>query len=119
MPAAKPIPNGSEAVVEFRKLTEYCLNPDHMNGRHKARVFRSVLGIDKGHAGLLLDALMNAARSSRATEVQGDSHGRRFVIDFRMEGPKGAATVRSAWIIRTGELFPRFVTCFVLIGHGD
>ena len=39
------MPNGDKAVVEIEKLSQYCLNPLHPRGRHKARVFESALGI--------------------------------------------------------------------------
>jgi plasmid stabilization system protein ParE len=32
----------------------------------------------------------------------------------KLSGPKGSAQVRSAWIVRAGESFPRFVSCYVL-----
>jgi hypothetical protein len=39
--------------------------------------------------------------------------GRLYLIDFRLETPRGAAVVRSGWIVRTGEDFARLTTCFV------
>ena len=36
------MPNGDHAIVEIRKLLEYCLNSQHPRGRNKARVFASV-----------------------------------------------------------------------------
>ena len=36
------LPNGDHALVDIRKLLEYCLNPQHPRGRNKARVFASV-----------------------------------------------------------------------------
>ena len=36
------LPNGERAIVDCRKLDEYCLNPHHPRGRNKARVFASV-----------------------------------------------------------------------------
>ena len=33
------LPNPSLAVVELAKLTDYCLDPAHEDGKHKARVF--------------------------------------------------------------------------------
>ena len=38
------LPHAEAAVVEVvdpRKLRDYCLNPNHPRGKHKARVFRS------------------------------------------------------------------------------
>ena len=38
------LPNADQAVVDIAKLRDYCLNPLHPVGKHKARVFRSALG---------------------------------------------------------------------------
>ena len=40
--------------------------------------------------------------------------GVRYVIDFPMMRVGRRATVRSAWIVRTGEAFPRLTSCYVL-----
>ena len=52
--------------------------------------------------------------NSEATPGEKDRYGQRFVLDFEIEGPKGNAVVRSLWLVRTGEDFPRLLTCFVL-----
>ncbi|MBW4596036.1 MAG: hypothetical protein KME46_24830 [Brasilonema angustatum HA4187-MV1] len=39
------LPNPEQAVIDRQKLSGYCLNPEHPEGRHKARLFKSVLGI--------------------------------------------------------------------------
>ena len=49
------------------KLRSYCLNPRHPRGRHKARVFASALGITRENAGLLRQALLEAAESAEVT----------------------------------------------------
>jgi hypothetical protein len=38
----------------------------------------------------------------------------RYVIDFELTREGRIARVRSAWIIRKGEDFPRLVTCYVI-----
>ena len=44
------LPNGDRAVVDIAKLTDYCLNPQHEDGKHKARVFASALGLGREDA---------------------------------------------------------------------
>jgi hypothetical protein len=39
------IPNADRAVVDIRKLRDYCLNPQHDEGKHKARLFAVALGM--------------------------------------------------------------------------
>jgi predicted RNase H-like HicB family nuclease len=36
------IPNAERAVVDVRKLRDYCLNSTHDQGKHKARLFESM-----------------------------------------------------------------------------
>ncbi len=95
------------------KLQEYCLSLTHPRGRHKARVFAAILGLTADDAELLRDALLQAAIIEDATPTDQDEFGQRYVIDFQMQGPQGTAIVRSAWIVRTGEPFPRLTSCYV------
>jgi hypothetical protein len=39
------LPNAEKAFIDNKKLLDYCLNPLHEEGKHKARVFQSALGI--------------------------------------------------------------------------
>jgi len=39
------LPNPERAVVDIAKLADYCLNPKHEDGKHKARVFAAALGL--------------------------------------------------------------------------
>jgi len=108
------LPNGGNAIIDSRKLSEYCLNPDHDDGQHKADQFRRLVGVTIENADLLIEALRRAAADGEATPGRRDGYGQRYVIDFGFTGPTATATVRSAWIIRTDELTPRLVTCYIL-----
>jgi hypothetical protein len=46
--------------------------------------------------------------------VAADAHGRRYYLDTLVRGPGGSAWVRTAWIVKTGEDFPRLTSCCVL-----
>jgi hypothetical protein len=108
------LPNAGRAVVDIEKLRDYCLNPDHRRGCNKARVFAAALGLARDQAADLRDALMAAALNNDATPEEHDEYGRRYVIDFMATGPSGSAMVRSSWIIRREEDFPRLTSCYVL-----
>jgi hypothetical protein len=58
--------------------------------------------------------LLRAALQGVALEGERDDYGQRYVVDFRMSGPRGRASVRSSWIILQGEEFPRMTSCYVL-----
>jgi len=108
------LPNPERAIVDVAKLRDYCLSPEHLRGRHKARVFASVLGLTAADAEMLRRRLQEAALTSEAAEGESDRYGRRFVLDFGMTTARGSARIRSIWIVRTGEDFPRLATCYVL-----
>lgn len=108
------LPNGDRAFIDPRKLSEYSLNAEHDEGKHKAELFRELLGFAVDNMDLLIEALARAAASEDAVAGREDPYGERFQLDFRCQGPDGSATVRSAWIIRPDEDFPRLVTCYIL-----
>lgn len=95
-------------------MRDYCLNPTHPRGRHKARVFGTALGFTAADADALRHALLNAAIEGDAVEGESDDYGRRYVLDFELRGPKGRATIRSSWIILHKEGIPRLTSCYVL-----
>lgn len=107
------LPNPERAVADLSKLLEYSLNASHFWGRHKARVFRSVLGITAQDAHALREAVLQAAIVGEAKPGYRDEYGQRYMVDFKWRGPAGEAVVRSCWIVRTGEDFPRLTNCYV------
>jgi len=108
------LPNGDHAILDVRKIEDYCLNPAHPRGRHKARVFRESLGLQRNDASWLSTQLLGAARSGEASQMGTDGWGTQWRIDVSVRRQNKAAVVRTVWIVRTGENMPRFVTCWVL-----
>jgi len=107
------LPNGASAVVDLEKLQDYCLSSQHPEGRHKARVFLSTLGMTSADAGKLREILLSAAALNNDVSMTGaDKYGCRYSLD----GVAVKHFVRSAWIIKTGEESPRLVSCYVLRG---
>jgi len=108
------LPNGEAAIVEMEKIRDYCLSLHHSRGRHKARVFLSVLGMTAADSRELRGALTYAALKGDAILGASDQYGTRYIIDFEFTRGERAADIRSCWIVRKGETAPRFVTCYVL-----
>lgn len=108
------LPNGERAVVDLRKITEYSLNHEHDDGKHKARLFRHLLGIGLENVEELVHAIKTAVREREAVPDRRDRYGDRYIVDFAYRGPANSATIRTVWIIRGGEDFPRLVTCYIL-----
>jgi hypothetical protein len=113
------LPNAENAVIEIEKLRNYCLNPNHPKGKHKARVFRDKLGFTDKDAERLRRLIFEAILTTEATEQNRTSYGRRFVVDFPVRVDEqlrfvlSLVTIRSAWIIKDGEEFARLTTCFI------
>ena len=104
------LPNADRADLGT-KIEDYTLNVLHREGRYKARVFESVLGITASNADVLRRALLDAAAASDQVEVRGNSgFGNVYVLHFPLSTAKGAGTVLSVWIVRHGEDFPRLTT---------
>ena len=108
------LPHGDEAILDIRKIEDYCLNSLHPRGRHKARVFREALGLQRSDASWLQDALLNAARVEEAVEIGADEWGSRWRLDARLTRQGRTAVVRTIRVVRSGGRIPRFVTCWVL-----
>jgi len=85
------LPNRHRALVDLQKIRDYCLSSAHPRGRHKARVLK--LG--------------------DATIGRQDDYGVRYMLDFTIAGPGGEGIIRSHWIVRRGEDFPRLTSCHV------
>jgi hypothetical protein len=108
------LPHGDEAILDLRKIEDYCLSPSHPRGRHKARVFREALDLQRSDAAWLRELLLDTARSGEASPIAVDPWGTHWRIDATIRRQGKSAVVRTIWIVRTGESVPRFVTCWVL-----
>lgn len=108
------LPNGARAQLGT-KLEDYTLNPRHHDGKNKARVFDSALGITLANADILRQALLDAAAHSDQVDPRGDNgFGEVYVLRFPLTTTKGTATVLSVWIVRHEEDFPRLTTCYIV-----
>jgi hypothetical protein len=108
------LPGGEMAIVDMAKLRDYCLDPQHPRGRHKARVFATTLGLMQSDAEFLREALLQAAREAETLVGESDEYGDRFTVDFELNRGNRRAVVRSAWIVLRDETAPRLTSCFVL-----
>jgi hypothetical protein len=97
------LPNGARAVVDIRKLRDYCLNPNNPRGKHKARIFVAALGLTVADAANLRHTLLEVARTEQAQQGELDLYGQRYTIDFEMETKAGKATIRSCSDHITGK----------------
>lgn len=108
------IPNADSAVVDIRKLRDYCLNLEHADGKHKARLFSSMLGMTSKNAEELRQILLDIVKNQDAQLGRQDEFGQRYTLDFSLQWQNKSATIRSGWIIEKGSTIPKLTTCYPL-----
>ena len=108
------IPNRELAVVDIRKLRDYCLNLNHDVGKHKARLFLSILGMKVDDADDLRQILLTVVITHQARLQRQDEFGQRYTLDFAIEWQNKTAILRSGWIIEDGSEIPKLTTCYPL-----
>lgn len=62
----------------------------------------------------LREALLKAVRIYDAIPGKSNQHGHKYIIDFLMTRYEKEAVIRSDWIVRYDENFPRLITCYIL-----
>lgn len=109
------LPHYDRAIVQREKLYDYVLNPDHPLGKHKARVFKSLLAIERGNAEVLADVIKGSLFRAAAIQGASNQYGESWKTYHDILGVNGkSAIVTVSWIFATTEPeVPRFVTCFI------
>jgi hypothetical protein len=107
------VPNTERAIVDIRKLRDYCLNPLHDEGKHKARLFAAI-GITVNEAKELQTILLQVIKTAEARLGRRDSYGQRYIVDFPLNWRGKETLIRSGWIIEHGMETPRLTTCYPL-----
>lgn len=108
------IPNAERAVVDIRKLRDYCLNPEHDEGKHKAHLFAVALEMTADDAEALRAILLQVVITHNAHLGRRDTFGQRYTLDFMLKWRGRQALVRSGWIIERASDMPRLTTCYPL-----
>ena len=77
-------------------------------------MFESVLNLTVEDADMLRGILLKGVTQEEAKLGEQDEYGQRYTVDMTIIVGDKRAQVRSGWIIRADENFPRLTTCFVL-----
>jgi len=107
------LPNYENAIISVEKLRDYCLNDEHYRGKHKARVFKSALGLERKDANLLKKIIEEAIKTNDAVETFKDEYGIRFTVDITYSYKDKQTVIRTLWIVKSNEHFPRLTTCYI------
>ena len=108
------LPGCDSAIVPRRKVEDYLLNLDHPMGGGKAKFFLH-FGFQREQWEELATSLLRHAQENPVTESVTDVDGTTYVIEGGLITPSGRRpSVRTIWLVETGELAPRFITAYPL-----
>ncbi len=109
------LPQHEKAVVPIEKLRDYALDPDHPEGKHKARVFKAALGIEQTHADVLAQILKESLFRAPAVSGIKDQRGQRWATYHEIVGLTGKpAVVTVVWIYRAEQAgVPVLISCYI------
>lgn len=104
--------NGNQAEISLQKLVGYCLNQEHSSGKHKARVFASVLGITTNNAEVLRELIQKAAIEGEVIQQNITDFGQQFKVDWTVPNTAGIE-LRTIWEITLTNSNPRLISAFL------
>ena len=107
--------NSESIEISPAKLTEYALNPNHIDGKHKAKVFETTLGYTLDNYQDLIDNVYRNINKFPFSQIGSNDQGELFRCDIAMSGPNGkTAVVRTGWITENDSGLYRLTTIFVV-----
>jgi hypothetical protein len=108
------LPRAELAVVPEDKLRDYSLNADHPTGRHKARVFASVLAVGPRDWTFLRDQILDRVADCPVTAVRPKPpYGVEYEVRIEIDGLNGVThAVITGWLV-AGDDPPRLITAYV------
>lgn len=122
VPAFLPerLPLADQAVVRRSKVRDYLLDPGHPVGRHKARLWESILGFTRDDAEVVREALRAAAPSGTVTDcrpaqVDPDT-ATTWTVVLSITGRNGrVGRVKTLWHVRLPGAAPSLETAIPVV----
>ena len=90
-------------------MEEYCLNPFHPDGKHKAKVFEKALGITQENSVELKELILRSSESGEVIKKQENNFGKIY----RVEGINQKEILCTLWIVHKGDNTPYLTSCFI------
>ncbi|MEY2978950.1 MAG: DUF6883 domain-containing protein [Prochlorotrichaceae cyanobacterium] len=106
------LPNSKQAIISREKLIGYCLNSEHNSGKHKARVFKAVLGITSQNVKQLEVLIQQAALEGEVIQQSQTPFGIQFKVDWPVSGYENVI-LRTLWEITETQPNPRLISAFI------
>ncbi len=109
------VPNADKATIPEGKVGKYLLDPLHKEGRHKARLFKGVLGFEQQDSSELERLILSELPFHAATRASEGKWGLKYEVTMPITGPNGeTANVLSVWIIRKETELPSLITARIV-----
>ena len=106
------LPHADRAEVDPGKLGRYLLSGTTRSGKPR-RGTSARPGFNESTIELLVQALLQIARTQEVVGTSTTVHGQKYILDGELETPSGRRLrVRSIWIIDRGAERPRLVTAY-------
>ncbi len=107
------LPRALRAQIPTDKLVAYALDPTHERGRHKARVFASVLGITAADWRYLHDQILAALPDGEVRGTRITPFGIAYDVVITVDGLNGrTAPVVTTWMTEP-DAAPRLASTWV------
>ena len=107
------LPNYEQAIIDIKKLRDYCLSSSHPTGKDKARVFHSALGMNISEAEVLKSQILFQIAQNEVVDGIMDKYGKRYTVPVRIRNLAYEAEVTTVWMVKEEEDFSRLITCYI------
>ena len=99
--------------IDPEKLENYLLSPTHHVGRYKARLWKSVFGLELGDCSVLERLIREQLGQGTPERKAGGVVRRREIVIPRFRGPNGNEhAVKTAWALEPGADRPHLTAAF-------
>lgn len=98
------------------KLTDYVLDGTSTCGKHKSRLFQSILGLSHEDADNLREQLLAGVLTGRITATKVTSWGLRYQVEIEVRGNNNkTAKVDTVWQVEQDDSTLNFVTVRTIV----
>lgn len=115
------LPNFQNALIPLEKLEDYVLNDKHPTGKHKARVFRTYLSIERRHADVLAELIRHNLPNAPAERREITDYGDLWTTWHEIIGLNARSVVVTvAWMFKKNALdTPVLISCYIETGEQE
>ncbi len=109
------LPNCNEAFISPEKLRDYVLDPSHETGKHKAAVFKSMLGFERKHWQELEKIIRTRLAEYPAHRNRITADGEKWIAHLPIVGLNGnLGIVTTTWYFKNSEpRVPILTSCYI------